>query len=144
MHKFHSQPVLSAIGAVLMALAASTAIVTTPAQARERQTHISGANGNSATRNVQRAGGDVSSSSTGVNGKTRSRNVDRGAAGTQATVVGPNGKATTRSTAALGQGDSATTLTGPDGQTATRAASRYACSSIASLICSAARLIRRW
>jgi hypothetical protein len=99
--------------------------VSAPAQARERQANISGSNGNSATRNVQRAGGDVSSSSTGVHGKTRSRNVDRSAEGTQATVVGPNGKAATRSSSALGQGDSTTTLTGPDGQTATRAAKPF-------------------
>lgn len=71
MQEFHSLPPISAIGALAMALAASMAFVAEPAQARERQVNLSGSNGHSATRNVQRAGGDASSTTTGPNGKPR-------------------------------------------------------------------------
>ena len=47
---------------------------------------------------MQRAGGDVQSSTTGPNGKTSSRVVDRSASGTTATLTGPNGKSATRTT----------------------------------------------
>ena len=82
----------------LAAAIAGTALLATPAEARERNTTITGANGKTATRQVQRAGGDVQSSSTGPNGKTRSRTVDRSASGTTATLTGPNGQTATRTT----------------------------------------------
>lgn len=68
------------------------------AQARERQTTVTGANGQTATRMVSRSQGDVSSQTTGPNGATASRSVDRSASGTQAVVTGPRGKSATRST----------------------------------------------
>lgn len=77
---------------------AGTALLAGAAQARERSTTITGANGKTATRQVQRAGGDVQSSTTGPNGKTSSRTVDRSASGTTATLTGPNGKTVTRTT----------------------------------------------
>ncbi len=85
----------------LMTLAvaiAGTALLATAAEARERNTTITGANGKTATRQVQRAGGDVQSSSTGPTGKVRSRTVDRSAGGTTATLTGPNGQTATRTT----------------------------------------------
>ena len=88
------------------------------AEARERHTTVTGANGKTATRNVERSDGDVSSSTTGPNGKTSSRDVDRSADGTQAMVSGPNGKTATRSTAKTSTGSS-TTVTTSGGKTAT-------------------------
>ncbi len=82
----------------LTAVIAGTTILAGAAQARERSTTITGANGKTATRQVQRAGGDVESSTTGPNGKTSSRTVDRSANGTTATITGPNGKTATRTT----------------------------------------------
>lgn len=68
------------------------------AEARERKTTVTGANGKTATRNVSRAGGDVQSSSTGPKGNTRSRSVDRSAEGSTATVTKANGETVTRTT----------------------------------------------
>lgn len=83
--------------ALVAALVGATALPDA-AQARERSTTVTGANGKSATRSVSRAGGDVQSSTTGANGKTTSRTVDRSAAGTTAVVTGPNGQSVTRTT----------------------------------------------
>ena len=82
-----------ALAAVLSAL-----LVTQAASARERHTSITGAQGKTATREVSRSQGDVSSSTTGPNGKTASREVDRSASGTSATLTGPNGKTVQRET----------------------------------------------
>jgi hypothetical protein len=49
MHKHHCPPAFLAVGAVVVALATLAAIGTTPAQARERQTQISGTNGKQLT-----------------------------------------------------------------------------------------------
>lgn len=87
---------LSTIAVVTAALCSALAIL--PAEARERQTTVTGANGKTATRNVSRQNGDVQSSTTGPNGKTSSRSVDRSASGTVATVTGPNGQSATRTT----------------------------------------------
>ncbi|HSV46404.1 MAG TPA: hypothetical protein VLJ58_11515 [Ramlibacter sp.] len=67
-------------------------------QAAERHTSVTGPNGKTATRDVLRQDGDVSSTTTGPNGKTGSRVVDRSASGTAATVTGPNGKVVKRTT----------------------------------------------
>ena len=99
------------VGAALLPLAA------TPAAARERHTTVTGANGKSATRSVERAKGDVSSSTTGPNGKSSSRVVDRSAGATSATLTGPNGKTATRETTRTDSG-STTTMTGANGKTA--------------------------
>lgn len=80
----------------LAAALATVALQPDLAQARERQSTLTGANGKTATRHVVRGGGDVTSSTTLPNGKTSSRVVDRSASGTTATVTGPNGKTATR------------------------------------------------
>lgn len=87
-------PTLIALAAALTA----TLAIGENAQARERQTTITGANGKTATRHVVRQQGDVQSSTTGPNGKTTSRSVERSASGTTATLTGPNGKTATRTT----------------------------------------------
>lgn len=79
------------------ALVSMSLLAALPAQARERHTTVAGPNGQTATRDVSRAQGDVSSSTTGPNGKSASRQVDRSATGTEATVTGPNGQTATRS-----------------------------------------------
>jgi len=87
---------LTAIAIVTAALCSALAAL--PAQARDRHTTVTGANGKTATRDVSRQNGDVQSSTTGPTGKTSSRSVDRSASGTVATVTGPNGKTGTRTT----------------------------------------------
>jgi hypothetical protein len=93
----HKHSTLIAIAAAL-ATAGTLLAVGGEAQARERHSTITGANGKAAQRNVTRQQGDVSSSTTGPNGKTASRNVDRSASGATATVTGPNGQTATRVT----------------------------------------------
>ena len=88
----------SLIRATAVAAALSALLVTQAASARERHTSVTGAQGKTATRDVNRSQGDVSSSSTGPNGKTSSREVDRSASGTSATITGPNGKTVQRKT----------------------------------------------
>jgi len=108
----------SALLAVIISLASAGALlgVSGEAQARQRATTVTGGNGQTATRSVNRSEGDVSSSTTGPNGKTASRVVDRSATGTTATKTGPNGKTATRATTRTDTG-SQTTVTGPNGQT---------------------------
>jgi hypothetical protein len=96
MNRFTSTFALAALSAAV--IGTTLAVVPVDADARQRQTTVTGANGKTATRSVTRAGGDVQSSTTGPNGKTTSRSVDRSAAGTTATVTGPNGKTATRTT----------------------------------------------
>jgi hypothetical protein len=74
------------------------AALTPAAEARTRQTTVTGAQGKSASRQVTRDHGDVSSSTTGPNGKSTSRVVDRSPGQTTATVTGPNGQSATRTT----------------------------------------------
>ena len=102
----------------VLALASAAALlcVTDDALARGRNTTITGANGQSASRSVARSEGNVSSSTTGANGKTASRVLNRSASGTTSTMTGFNGKTATRSTTRTDTG-SQTTVTGPDGQT---------------------------
>lgn len=99
--------------AALAVLAALSSTV----QARERHTTVTGAKGQTASRQVSRAQGDVSSTTTGPRGKTASRQVQRSAEGTEATMSGPNGQTATRSTTRTDSG-SQTTVTGPNGQSA--------------------------
>ncbi|ABM39120.1 hypothetical protein [Polaromonas naphthalenivorans] len=81
-------------GAALLALAT----LASPAAARERHSTVTGAQGQTVTRDASRVQGDVSSSSTGPNGKTTSRLVDRQPGHTTATLTGPNGQTSTRET----------------------------------------------
>lgn len=81
-------------GAALLALAT----LASPALARERHSTFSGAQGRTASHDVSRVQGDVSSSSTGPNGKTTSRLVERQQGQTTATLTGPNGQTSTRET----------------------------------------------
>ena len=93
----------SALTALVIATAGACLLMATAdhAEARQRQSTLTGPQGQSAQRSVTRAHGDVSSSTTGPNGKTSSRVVDRsvrnGSASTTATVTGPNGQTATRS-----------------------------------------------
>lgn len=77
---------------------AASLVITSPAEARSRQTTVTGAQGKTLSRQVTRDHGDVSSSTTGPNGKTSSREVDRSPGETTATVTGPNGKTASRTT----------------------------------------------
>ncbi len=85
---------LPLFGAALLALAALSA----PALARDRHSTITGPKGKTATHDVSRARGDVSSSSTRPNGKTTSRVVNREKGQTTAVSTGPNGQTVTRET----------------------------------------------
>lgn len=109
--------------ALTLGLAATQALLAEPAQARERTATATGPNGKSATRQVSREQGQVSSSTTTSGGKTASRQVERTEGGTSATATGPNGKTATRETVRTDTG-STTTVTGPNGQQATVAVQR--------------------
>jgi hypothetical protein len=93
-----AMPRLVLVAFAAAVLGAALAAVPPAAEARERVTTVTGAQGKSATRQVSRVRGDVQSSTTGPNGKTMSRTVDRSAAGTTATLTGPNGRTATRTT----------------------------------------------
>ena len=80
--------------ATVLALAGGAGVAT----ARDRSSSVTGPNGQTATRLVSRAQGDVSSTTTGPNGQTATRSVDRSAAGTQAELVLPNGRTVVRQT----------------------------------------------
>lgn len=84
--------------ALLTLIALASALSLGSAQARDRQTTVTGPNGQTATRDVSREQGQVNSSTTGPNGKTSSRSVARSASGATATATGPNGKTATRTT----------------------------------------------
>jgi hypothetical protein len=115
---------LNTIGAVAAAL--STCVVLTlasPTYAATREAVATGPNGKTATRDISRQKGAVSSSTTGPNGKTASRNVDRSATSTTATMSGPNGKTANRSTNRTSNG-SQTTVTGPNGQSGSASVTR--------------------
>ena len=86
------------IRATAIAVTLGALLANQSAMARERQTSVTGANGKTATHDVHRSQGDVSSSTTGPNGKTSSRQVDRSASGATATMTGPNGKTVQRAT----------------------------------------------
>lgn len=95
-----------------------------PALARERQGSVTGPQGKTATHDVSRAQGNVSSSTTNAQGKTlASRGVERNAGSTQGTVTGPQGQSTTRETTRNADGAD-TTVTGPKGQTGTVSVTR--------------------
>lgn len=108
---------------LLLARAAALVCVTNDALARGRNTTITGANGQTASRSVERSQGNVSSSTTGSNGKTASRVVNRSATGTTSTMTGLNGNTATRTTSRTDTG-SQTTVTGPNGQTGSVAVTR--------------------
>lgn len=88
------------------------------AEARGHSTSVNGPGGQTASREVLRQNGDVSSTTTGPNGKTSSRVVDRSAGGTTSTMTGFNGKTASRQTTRTESG-STTTVTGPEGQSGT-------------------------
>jgi hypothetical protein len=112
----HQEPLMNSTltfaGVVILSLAAATA------QAGTRHTTLTGPNGASAVRTVQRGDGHVTDTTTGPNGGTRTRQVDRTATSTTATVTHVNGTTTTRDTERSASG-STTTVTGPKGKTGT-------------------------
>jgi hypothetical protein len=102
----------------LLAAVAALVLAAGAAQAGTRHTTLTGPNGASAARTVQRGGGQVTDTTTGPNGGTRVRQVNRTASGTSATITHVNGTTTTRDTERSATG-STTTVTGPDGKTGT-------------------------
>jgi hypothetical protein len=86
----------TALMAVMLVVAQGATV--SVAQARDRSSAVSGPAGNSATRDVTRAKGQVDSSTTTSGGKTTSRDVDRSAGETKATVTGPKGQSVKRDT----------------------------------------------
>ncbi len=108
----------------LVAALSSSLLALPEAQARERGATVINAKGQSATRQVNRTGGDVNASTKAANGQTLStRTVDRSATGTTATTTGPQGNSATRGTVKIDTG-STTTVTGPQGQSGTVAVTR--------------------
>ena len=106
----------SSIRFLSLATMCAAVLASQPALARDRQATVSNANGQSATRDVNRLRGDVATSTTTANGKVLgTRTVDRNADGTTATATGPKGGAVTRESVPTDTGSS-TTVTGPKGQ----------------------------
>jgi hypothetical protein len=104
---------------LVLALAAFTCAATTGlAQAVTRHGAVTGPNGASATRTVERGAGQVTATTTGPNGNSRVREVSRNASGATASVTGANGATATRSTTRDAEG-STTTVTGRRGRTGT-------------------------
>lgn len=103
---------LAFAGVVILSLAASTA------QAGTRRATVTGPNGASAVRTVERGDGHVTDVTTGPNGRTRTRQVDRSAGSTTATITHVDGSTTTRDTERSATG-STTTVTGPRGRSGT-------------------------
>lgn len=102
----------------LLVLCAGVASATTTL-ARERQGSFTGSQGNGGTRVVESADGQKSSSIVNKQGQTfSSRQVSRNAAGTTATLTGPQGQSATRGTTRTDTGSS-TTLTSPQGKSKT-------------------------
>jgi hypothetical protein len=117
----HRSPAMmtSRFALIATALATTLTLLATPAaEARERQKTVTGNNGKTATRDVSRQRGDVSSTATGPNGGSSSRSVERSADGTEATVTGPKGKTLTRKRTKTDDGSS-TTVSGSGGKSAT-------------------------
>jgi hypothetical protein len=121
-HPFHHQDLpmptfRPALPTFCAAVFGAAALLALPGalQARERQTTVTGADGQTATRNVVREHADVASTTTGPKA-TRSRVVDRSRGGAEATVTGRNGGTVTRSTVRAA-GSTSHTITGPQGQT---------------------------
>ena len=81
-------------------LIAIAALVTAAgaAQAGSHHATVTGPNGASATRSVERSDGQVTDTTTGPNGNSRVREVSRTASGTTATVTGANGATSSRVT----------------------------------------------
>lgn len=121
-HALHNRPYASfaARTAHLLLLAGLCTLLTlgTEAQARDRHTSVTTGNGQTASRDVAREKGQVSSSTVWFDGKTSSRTVDRSATGASATLTGKNGNTVNRDTTRTSTG-STTTVTGSNGQTGT-------------------------
>jgi cytoskeletal protein RodZ len=117
----HRVPV--AVWTAAVALWALQGMTLAEAQARDRSSTVTGAQGQSATRAVSRSQGQVSSSTTGPKGKTSSRVLSRTAEGSTATLTGPNGKTATRTSTRSADGGS-TTVTGPQGGVSMRSTER--------------------
>lgn len=107
---------------ILIAIAALV-VATGAAQAGTRHATVTGPNGASATRTVQRGDGHVTDTTTGPNGNTRVRQVDRTRSQTTATITHANGGTSTRDTQRTATG-STTTVTGPQGRTGTISVTR--------------------
>src|ERR1700740_1011010 len=96
---------LAFAGIVVLSLTAATA------QAGTRHTTVTGPNGASATRTVERGDGHINDPTPGPNARTRTRQVDRSASSTTATITHVDGSTTTRDTERSATG-STTTVTG--------------------------------
>jgi hypothetical protein len=117
----HGDPYMKNRLSLLTAVAAGAlmALPATQALARER-----GAARADITRDVSRADGDKTTTITGPNGNTVTREVDRAGPGDKTvTTTGPNGETVTRDVE-RSNGDKTTTITGPNGNSVTREVDR--------------------
>jgi hypothetical protein len=102
----------------ILTAVALLAVAAGAAQAGTRHATVTGPNGASAVRTVERGDGRVADTTTGPNGRTRVRQVSRTASSTEATITHANGTTTTRDTERSATG-STTTVTGPNGKSGT-------------------------
>lgn len=118
---------------LLVATAVAVLLAAGSAGAREREvqrqgadktTTVTGAQGRSVTRDVDRTGpGDKTVTTTGPNGQSVTREVDRNGADKSTTVTGPDGKTVERDVDRSVGGKTVTT-TGPQGTTVEREVDR--------------------
>ena len=118
-NSFNLDPRKSTMNAsrTLVAIAALV-LAAGPAQAGTRHTTVTGPQGASASRTVQRGDGQVTDTTTGPNGNSRVRAVGRTAGETTASLTHANGTTSSRVTNRTSTG-STTTLTGPQGASGT-------------------------
>ena len=116
---FNVNPRESTMNASRTLIAVAALILATgAAQAGTRHTTVTGPQGASASRTVERSGGQVTDTTTGPNGNSRVRAVSRTPGETTATVTHANGTTSSRDTQRTSTG-STTTVTGPQGKTGT-------------------------
>jgi len=77
---------------------ATLSLVAAAAQAGTHQSTVTAGNGATATRTVQRSGGQVVDTTTGPQGNSRVRSVQRGAGATSVTTTGAKGATSSRAT----------------------------------------------
>ena len=87
---------------------AALSLAAAGAQAGTRHTTVTGPQGASAMRTVERGDGQVTDTTIGPNGRTRTRQVDRTASSTTATITHANGTTTTRDTERSASGSTTT------------------------------------
>lgn len=134
-HPHPSTPSLNrllAAGLVALATLPLASVVQAAPRLRSHGTTVTGPEGNTASRMVQRQGGQVDATTTGFRGRAFTRQAQHSATGSSSTITGANGQTASREVS-RGDGQVNGTVTGPNGQSATRDVTRDASGATATL-----------